>query len=267
MVIVPLAVVLVVVGALVGVRLFGGSAQSTAPGPTPTSGTDAVLSAVTSVPPGVLDQVGVGSGRPPAKISAPPLSADGKPKVLYVGAEYCPYCAAERWSMVVALSRFGTFSGLGQTASTPNDVYPNTPTLSFHGSTYTSDTVAFTAVETESNEVVNGRYAPLDTLSPADQQTFQTYNAPPYVPNAGSIPFVDIGGEYLVSGASYSPDVLKGKTHEQVARALSDPHSPIAQGIDGTANLITAAICRTTKDAPAAVCRTGGVQAAAGQLS
>ena len=40
------------------------------------------------------------------------LTADGKPLVLYVGAEYCPYCAAERCAMVQALSRFGTFSNL-----------------------------------------------------------------------------------------------------------------------------------------------------------
>src|SRR5205823_15010475 len=36
----------------------------------------------------------------------------GKPEVLYIGAEYCPFCAAERWSLVYALARFGTFKGL-----------------------------------------------------------------------------------------------------------------------------------------------------------
>ena len=51
----------------------------------------------------------------PASIDAPALTADGKPEVLYVGAEYCPFCAAERWPVVVALSRFGTWSGLSAT--------------------------------------------------------------------------------------------------------------------------------------------------------
>ena len=41
-----------------------------------------------------------------------PLSSGGKPEVLYVGTEFCPYCAAESWSLIVALSRFGQFSGL-----------------------------------------------------------------------------------------------------------------------------------------------------------
>jgi hypothetical protein len=34
--------------------------------------------------------------------------------MLYIGAEYCPYCAAERWPLVMALSKFGTFSNLPQ---------------------------------------------------------------------------------------------------------------------------------------------------------
>ena len=31
------------------------------------------------------------------------MTLDGKsPAMLYYGAEYCPYCAAERWAMAVA---------------------------------------------------------------------------------------------------------------------------------------------------------------------
>ena len=45
----------------------------------------------------------------------PPLTArtgKKKPELLYIGAEYCPYCAASRWPLIIALSRFGTFKGL-----------------------------------------------------------------------------------------------------------------------------------------------------------
>ncbi|MGH3290263.1 MAG: DUF929 family protein, partial [Trebonia sp.] len=45
-------------------------------------------------------------------VSGPPLTRGGKPEVLYVGAEYCPYCAMENWPLIVALSRFGQFTGL-----------------------------------------------------------------------------------------------------------------------------------------------------------
>jgi hypothetical protein len=61
----------------------------------------------------------------------------GKPLVVYIGAEYCPFCAAQRWPLVVALSRFGTFSGLSVTRSASEDVFPDTATLSFHSASYT----------------------------------------------------------------------------------------------------------------------------------
>ena len=46
-----------------------------------------------------------------------PLTKNGLPEVLYVGAEYCPFCAAERWALIVALSKFGSFSKLHYTKS------------------------------------------------------------------------------------------------------------------------------------------------------
>jgi hypothetical protein len=261
--------VLVVIVALIVVKVTtnGSSAKS---GQVATAASQSVINAVTSVPPTVLDSVGVGTASAvPKAITAPALTADGKPRVLYVGAEYCPYCATERWAMVVALSRFGTFTGLGQTTSSPSDVYPSTATLTFHGASFTSSTISFTGKETESNQAVNGGYAPLDTLSSADQTILNTYDAPPYVSSSdsGSIPFVDIGGKYLISGASYDPGVLKGKTHAQIAAALSDPTSAIAKGADGTANLITAAICKITSNAPAAVCTSSAVTTATATLT
>jgi thiol-disulfide isomerase/thioredoxin len=76
---------------------------------------------------------------PPKRISGQAvLNDNGKPLIVYIGAEYCPYCAAERWAAVIALSRFGTFTGLGQTHSSSSDVYPDTATLSFHGAVYAS---------------------------------------------------------------------------------------------------------------------------------
>jgi len=169
--------------------------------------------------------------------------------------------------MAVALSRFGTFTGLGETASSPSDVYPNTATLTFHGASYASTYLSFTAREIQSNQVVNGAYAPLDTLSAADQALFTKYNAPPYTDSAGSIPFIDIGGRYLISGSSYSPQVLQGKTQTQIAAALADPNSAIAKAVDGTANLITAAICQITDGQPGAVCQSPGVVTATAALT
>jgi hypothetical protein len=221
----------------------------------------ALITDLSSIPASTFDAIGRGSAQNgPSAISAPPLRSGGKPEILYVGAEYCPYCAAERWAMAVALTRFGTFTKLGTTSSSPSDVFPNTATLSFHEASYTSGVVAFVGKETQSNQVVNGQYAPLDKLSPADEAVVRKYNS------SGGIPFIDFGGKYALSGATYDPGLLKGKTHDQIVAALSDPSSPIAKAILGSANVLTAAICASTGQQPAAVCTSSGVRSAAAAL-
>ncbi|WP_343978421.1 DUF929 family protein [Kribbella koreensis] len=259
-------VVIVVIGGLVAVRLAGGGKKDEAAGPSGTADSS-LVSTLANIPPATFAAVGSDAvNASPAAITAPPLTANGKPKVLYIGAEFCPYCAAERWPVTVALSRFGTFSNLGTTHSASADVFPNTATLSFHGSTYTSQYLSFTGVETTTNEQVNGQYAPLDTPTAEDQKTFATFNQPPYVKSGGSIPFVDLGGKFVGSGATYSPEILAGKTQTEIADALKDANSPIAKAIDGSANVYTAAICALTDNQPAAVCSTDAVKAAAGKL-
>ncbi len=259
------AVVLVIVAALVIAKLTGVGDN---PPATPTGQASAKVVSGLSVPASVLDQVGTGKAEGgPQKADAPALTTNGKARVLYVGAEYCPYCAAERWPMAVALTRFGKFTGLGVTESASEDAFPNTPTLSFHGAKFTSPYVAFTGVETTSNKKAGGGYAPLDSLSAQDQKIFDTYNKPPYVSGeGGAIPFIDIGGTYISSGATYSPDLLAGKTHEQVAAALKDPGSDIAKAVGGSANMFTAAICAATGNKPGDVCTSTGVTKAAASL-
>ena len=258
-------VVIVIVAGLVAVRLAGGG-KDTATAPSGVADAQ-IVTALSSVPESTFAAVGTdGVQAAPTAITAPPLTAGGKPKVLYIGAEFCPYCAAERWPVTVALSRFGTFSNLGTTHSSGSDVFPNTPTLSFHGATFTSQYLNFTGVETTTNQQVNGQYTPLDTPTAEDQKTFDTYNAPPYVKTGGSIPFVDLGGKFVSSGATYSPEILAGKTQAQVADALKDPSNPIAKAVIGSANVYTAAICAMTNNQPANVCSTDAVKAAAGKL-
>jgi hypothetical protein len=263
------AVVLAVVVALVVARAAGvGSgddgAATTSDGAASALASPAVVEAVTSVPASVLDRIGVGAAQTaPTKIDAPALVADGKPRVLYVGAEFCPFCAAERWPVVVALSRFGTWSGLGATHSASKDVYPDTQTLSFHGATYTSDYLSFTGVETTGNTPVDGSYPPLDSLDPVDEKIVQDYNKPPYTRTAGSIPFLDVAGRYVTSGASYSPEVLEGLSRARIAAALDDPSDPVAKAVGGTANVLTAVLCEATGGTPTAVCTAPGVTAAA----
>jgi len=164
-----IGVVIVIIAVLVFVKLTGSDDTTTAA--SPKAGTAALPAAVlkdlTSVPTSVSDTIGAAAAQTvPQSIKAPALTDNGKPKVLYVGAEYCPYCAAERWPMVVALSRFGTWTGLAGSESSAKDVFPSTQTLSFHGAKFTSDYLSFAGYETQTNQQVNGQYAPLDTLPP-----------------------------------------------------------------------------------------------------
>ena len=238
------------------------SAAGVSNGPTGTA-LASVVTDTTSVPASTLDAVGAGSGvtgLPKAISGGTPLTSGGKPEVLYMGAEDCPFCAAERWAMVGALSRFGTFSGLSTVHSGNNagEVFPNTPTWTFAKASYTSKYLTFTPVESETNipDKSTGGYTSLETPTKEQSALLAKYDAPPYVASAdsGAIPFIDFGNKYMLSGASYSPSVLQGKSWSQIASALKDPTSPIARAVDGTANYLTATICKLTGNQPATAC-------------
>jgi hypothetical protein len=249
--------VLAAIGAIVAIGVTSSSSPSSAGSADRPLTPASVVTAVTGVPTAVLDAVGSGTATsPPKAVQDAALTAGGKPQVLYVGAEYCPYCAAARWTMVQALSRFGTFTDLKSVRSSPTDVFPNTPTFSFYGARYSSSTVVFTPRELET---VTGK--PLETPTAAETALWQRYTGKP-----GSFPFVDIAGRFVVAGPTYDPSVLGGLNEQEIAASLADPTSPVAKAIDGAANVMTAAICSATSGQPAAVCSAAGVRAAAGPL-
>jgi hypothetical protein len=221
----------------------------------------AVVDKVTTVPASTLNSVGSGGGQVTGKPLAIPgsaLTANGKPEMLYIGAEYCPYCGAERWGMIVALSRFGTFSGLATVHSSSTDVYPNTPSWTFLKSSYTSQYLTFTPVE-ECSNIPNGGtscngYTTLETPTAAEQALATKYDVAPYTTENGAIPFIDFGNKYIISGASYNAQLLQGLSWSKVAADLSNPSSSVAQAVDGVANYLTAAICTMTNNVPATAC-------------
>jgi hypothetical protein len=204
----------------------GPSRASTATGRDPSAARE-----VTSVPADVFNAVGTGTATgltptpPPPPPPPPPtpapttptpttpsgtggqavLTSGGKPEVLYMGGEYCPFCAAERWALTAALSRFGTFSGLSFIHSSPSDVYPGTPTLTFYKSRYTSRYVSFVPVEwygeADDASTPTGHVV-LQTPTAAQSATFGRYAN-------NSFPFVDIGDKYT-TGVQYDPADLAG---------------------------------------------------------
>jgi thiol-disulfide isomerase/thioredoxin len=262
-----IGVVAIVVGLIVAKDLSKGTPA--AAGSAATSA--GVASAITSVPASTLDSVGKGTTSPLTKTQGTNsvLIADGKPLVLYMGAEYCPYCAAERWALTVALSRFGTFSNLHFIHSSSTDVYPNTPTLTYYKSSYTSPYISFQSVELQSEKPLStGGYANLQTPTAEQLALMTKWDAPPYVPasDKGAYPFVDFGNQYLILGAQYIPTNLAHLSWSQVAADIKNPSTSVAKDIDGAANSITAAICKMTNNAPAAVCNSAAAQAGGGSL-
>lgn len=261
-----------IIGVLIIVIIFGylilkgGNTVSTTKSSNTTSSTGEkpapanLISAIAAVPQSVLNQIGVGSANVlPKHISAPSLVSQGKPEVFYQGAEFCPYCATERWAMVQALSRFGTFSKLGETHSSTTDVYPDTKTLDFYQSVYTSPYITFVPLEMYTNIAsASGGYTVLQTPTSAENALINKFNNPPYLPSneAGSIPFIDFGNQFLIDGATYSPAVLQGLSRHQIVADLTNPNSKVAKGVDGAANTITAAICKLTNNQPTTVCNS-----------
>jgi hypothetical protein len=266
-------VVIAIVVAFIVIKASGNhnSPSSSSGGVTGTALPASVAKDITTVPASTLNSVGVGSvpaymtsaeGGQPAisKISDKALTSGGKPEMLYIGAEFCPYCGAERWAMAQALSRFGTFTTpLRGIHSSSTDTDPSTPTLTFYKSSYTSKYLVFTPVE---NETISE--APLQATTAAQEALWKKYDT-------GSdgytgYPFIDFGNQYVLKLPNYDPGVLAKMSWTQVAAAMQDPSSPVAQGADGSANLITAAICKMTNGQPGNVCTAPGVVKASGSI-
>ncbi|HEY8139772.1 MAG TPA: DUF929 family protein [Nitrososphaera sp.] len=169
-------------------------------------------------------------------ISNEPLKRQtGKSLVFFMGAGFCPYCAAERWAIVAALSKFGTWEGIVEDSSAGHDEkYLNIPTLSFARAKYDSKLIEFIGRET-----ADRNFEPLQELDDKDYQILDTFN-PDQI-----IPFLLIDGQFMQVGSGYSPQLLEGLDHAKVRAALADANSAVGKAIDSEANNIAAMICKS----------------------
>ena len=173
------------------------------------------------------------------KYSGTPYVSAGKPTVVYVGGEYCPYCAVERWSLVTALLRFGNFTGLRYSTSSNSE--GDLATFTFVGSSYTSKYISFRPYE-----AYDRNYNALQTV-PSNYSSIWTSKG-------GGIPFVNFGNTYLTTGSILSDyNVVAGKNWTSIIAEISVSDAVGTQIREG-ANLITAVICKITQGAPASVC-------------
>jgi hypothetical protein len=172
--------------------------------------------------------------------------------VSYVGAEYCPYCAIQRWALLVALSKFGTFTNLShEILSSSSDAYPHLASWSFIGAKYTSKYFRFEPIELNSDKHSSaGGYEPLEKMTEPQRVAYDKFD------RQGELPFVDFGNHYVTLGASASPSVLEGLSLSDVGSQLNDPKSAAAVAIDGSANYFIAALCAMTQTEVPAICST-----------
>ena len=187
----------------------------------------------------LANRIGIGStlnggqpNYPLTVVNATPLVIDGKMGVIFISADFCPYCATNRWGMMLALMRFGNFSGIEYMTSGSSDVYPDSPTFTFSNSVYTGK-VSFDAVELYDRD---GRQ--LSILTGLQNATISKYDT------RGSIPFIDFGNKSVLVGSVISPQLLQGKSWDQIIAQINDENLPLSQAVIGNANIFTAYICR-----------------------
>ncbi len=176
-----------------------------------------------------------------------PLLDAGKPMVFFMGAQWCPFCAAERWALVKATSRFGKWSGLGELLSrSGQDYFPRLATYDLAGATYTSDYIGL-----RHKEVATVDGDTLQKLGSFEERLVDEYD------KLGGVPFLfasGSSGRYTVD-LGYSPGLIEGRTFAELRKevATGAPTEGV-EAIDGQADAITALICKLDGKQPASVC-------------
>ena len=170
----------------------------------------------------------------------------GKPELLFIGALYCPFCASERWAIVKALNRFGTWSNLHSSESKGGaGGFGTISTFDLMNAHYSSRYVAFVSRDTEDRD-----NNPLQPLSSEQQPLLNRYDP------TGGIAMV-LAADHVMVGAGFLPCAIDGKSFRDAQLGIQRGASATyVHDINAESNLITAYLCRADGMQPAAACGT-----------
>ncbi|MEM0272720.1 MAG: DUF929 family protein [Thermoprotei archaeon] len=183
-----------------------------------------------------------------------PWYSGGKPIIVFIGAEYCPFCAATRWPLILALLRFGNFSGLEYMVSAPpvNETYYNVPTFTFLHAYYTSPYIVFQAYE-----VQNRNYGLIAEPPSNYSQVWSQFG--------NGYPFIDFANSFVLPSSPFVPQTWHNYNWTQIAGFI-ESNTSIGVGIREYTNAITAVICKLDGNMPAGVCNQQPIPTLEGEL-
>ncbi|MEM3852048.1 MAG: DUF929 family protein [Methanomassiliicoccales archaeon] len=165
-------------------------------------------------------------------VSQTPLVSGNKPVFLFIGSEACPYCAAESWAIVSALSTFGQWNNLAPIVSNATDSIPNVPGYTFANASLNARDLVFWEVELNSRSWSQTLQLPNST----EAQLFSKYDP------QGKIPFILIGGMYAGLGTFINPVLEEGANWSSVNHSVSAGTGEFAQQVSSEIGNLTSAV-------------------------
>jgi hypothetical protein len=156
----------------------------------------------------------------------------------------------------MALSKFGTFKTLSGTTSSDAAVHPGGPTFSFYGATYTSRYLSFVTDEENPSAVHQSAssFGSVQTLTEQEHNIITSWDVAPYTAQSGSIPFVDIGGEFVLTGVQYEAGAISQMSFRTATGVMTSGKSAVSHHVDAAAGYLLGDICAVTRQQPSYVC-------------
>ncbi|GAC1445882.1 MAG: hypothetical protein NVSMB52_08780 [Chloroflexota bacterium] len=184
------------------------------------------------------------------KVGAP-IHKNGKVLMLFIGAQYCPHCAGQRWAIVKALDQFGTFSNLTSSSNDDGSI----ATFDLTNAGYASKYVYF-----DHKDIQDRAHNNLQQLDTQENTLFNRFDS------TGGIPLLATGG-YALIGDGFDLSLINNQPFSTVQGALQHGSSSAwVPAINAEVNTITALICHADGGKPSSVCGRPAVRSVVATL-